>query len=250
MARKIRDRLGQPAGARGDGSAALWLAATASPRTHRGGHPPSSAPVRGSIDPALAFAPDEWSLDSMVYDGLVTFRRVGGTAGASVVADLATGMPTATANGKSYTFTLRPDLHYANGAPVRAVDFRHALERVLKMPQPPPYNDGIRGAGPCVRKPKTCDLSRGVATDEATRTITIQLKAPDADFLYKLALPFGAVIPSGTPSGDLSHRAPPGTGPTRSRASGQGQRGSFGTRDSSPGPTMPNPTASRTRSPW
>jgi YVTN family beta-propeller protein len=191
----------------------LWLAAGASPRMHRGGTLRLQLPFVQSIDPAFASAPDELTLDSMVYDGLVTLRRVGGTAGAAIVADLATGVPRPAADGKSYTFTLRPGLRYASGAPVRTVDFRHALERALKSSQASSYYDGILGANACVRKPTTCDLSRGVATDEVTRTITFQLTAPDADFLYKLALPYAAAIPSGTPSADLSHHAPPGTGP-------------------------------------
>jgi peptide/nickel transport system substrate-binding protein len=47
------------------------------------------------------------------------------------------------------------------------------------------------------------------------RTITFHLSKPDPDFLYKLALPFGSVVPAGSPPVGTGARPLPATGPYR-----------------------------------
>jgi peptide/nickel transport system substrate-binding protein len=132
---------------------------------------------------------------------LVTFERAGGSAENRLVPDLAVSLPLPTDGGKTYTFQLRPGIHYSTGALVRPDDVRHAIERALiknKGAPPSAYFSGIVGAAACVKRPMNCDLSNGIATDAATRTITFHLTAPDPDFLYKLALPTADALPSST----------------------------------------------------
>jgi peptide/nickel transport system substrate-binding protein len=43
--------------------------------------------------------------------------------------------------------------------------------------------------------------------------VTFHLRAPDPDFLYKLALPFAFAVPPDTPARDMRHRPLPATGP-------------------------------------
>ena len=59
---------------------------------------------------------------------------------------------------------------------------------------------------------RPCDLSSGIAVDDAARTITFRLSEPDPDFLYKLALPFGSVVPAGSPPVGTGARPLPATG--------------------------------------
>ena len=73
------------------------------------------------------------------------------------------------------------------------------------------YYSGIVGAAACQKHPRHCDLSRGIVTSDADRTVTFHLEAADPEFLYKLALPFGAILPKGTPVGGTQRL--PGTGP-------------------------------------
>ena len=61
------------------------------------------------------------------------------------------------------------------------------------------YFSGIVGADACVKPRNQCDLSKGIAVDPASRTITFHLTAPDPDFLDKLALPSAYAIPANTP---------------------------------------------------
>jgi peptide/nickel transport system substrate-binding protein len=100
---------------------------------------------------------------------------------------------------------------------VRASDIRRGIQRQLidgHAAAIPGYYDGILGASSCRKHPRTCDLSAGIVTNDATGTITFHLTQADPDFLYKLALPLVAPAPPGSPDGVIS-RAPflPGTGP-------------------------------------
>ena len=50
-------------------------------------------------------------------------------------------------------------------------------------------------------------------TDDEAGTVTFQLTAPDPEFLYKLAIPFGSILPAGTPLSKDGARPVPATGP-------------------------------------
>jgi peptide/nickel transport system substrate-binding protein len=53
----------------------------------------------------------------------------------------------------------------------------------------------------------------GIITDDAARTIEIQLDHPEGDILYILALEFSHFVPAGTPASDQSTHPIPATGP-------------------------------------
>jgi YVTN family beta-propeller protein len=166
-----------------------------------------------SIDPALQYPSMGPVFGQSTYDTLVTFQETGGSAGLQLVPDLALAMPTVSAGGMVYTFTLRPGLRYSTGRPVLAQDFRYAIERVMDLnAQAASFLDGIVGAAACTPGER-CDLSRGIITDNAAKTVTFRLTAPDADFLYKLAFRFTAPVPQDVPMRDSGTNPVPGTGP-------------------------------------
>ena len=197
-----------------DGS--LWIAVQAAGAAHRGGTlrmVPQLATI-DTIDPARAYAPSEWQLLSVVYDGLVGFKRVGGTDGNTLVPDLASALPD--------TDRQRQDVHVpvARGHQVRRRPRARGICRPLlaraavqREPAGPSFYEGIVGGPACRKQPERCDLSKGVVTDDDTGIVTIRLRAPDPEFLYKLALPFASVVPTGTPA--TGERPVPGTGPYR-----------------------------------
>jgi peptide/nickel transport system substrate-binding protein len=194
----------------------VYVAVRTTGREHRGGTLVVLADFGiGSIDPALTQAPDGWSILTMTNDGLVGFRRVGGVEGVELVPDLAVSLPTPGDGGKTYTFRVRPDIHYSNGKLVQPDDFRRAIERLFELGPSAYYGQsfaGIDGASRC--KPgRQCDLSRGIATDRLARTVTFHLAAADADFLAKLALPSAFAVPAGTPGHDVGSHPVPATGP-------------------------------------
>jgi peptide/nickel transport system substrate-binding protein len=102
-------------------------------------------------------------------------------------------------------------VRYWTGKTVRPADFRYSLERLFALRSVGTFlYSGIRGAGLCDRRPRKCDLSKGVVADNAAGTVTFHLVRPDPEFTAKLALPFAAAVPVGTPKRKMIL---PATGP-------------------------------------
>ncbi len=196
---------------------AVWVAAAAAPAAHRGGTLRyGSLPIR--LDPGDGgYDPDSVSVIGLAYDGLLAYRREAGVAGARLVGGLAVAVPEPAGGGRRYVFRLRPGLRYSDGTRVRAGDFRSSMERAWRIQGRfmPPFWDAIEGGARCRAVPKSCDLSRGISSDESTGTITIRLRRPDQELLQKLTLPLLSIVPASTPRRELPRRPPPGTGPYR-----------------------------------
>ncbi|HYX76952.1 MAG TPA: BTAD domain-containing putative transcriptional regulator, partial [Gaiellaceae bacterium] len=165
-----------------------WVTVLPGHARHRGGALRIAAGSAGtpySADPKDFGGLIQWQLLSITNDGLVTYRRTGGLAGAQLVPDLATAIPVPTDGGRTYTFQLRKGIHYSNGKTVQPDDIRRGIRRVLT-----PDNDylasqytGIVGAQACLQRPKArrgrrrrrgrpaCNLGRGIETDRDAGTI-------------------------------------------------------------------------------
>jgi ABC-type transport system substrate-binding protein/DNA-binding SARP family transcriptional activator/DNA-binding beta-propeller fold protein YncE len=199
----------------------VWIAAVPSEAAHRGGtlrvDLPATYPVPVNWLHENAYGPESAMVTSLAYDGLLAYRRVGGLASATLVGALATRPPAPSSGSRTYVFTLRRGLRYSDGTPVSAHDFRASMERYLSATrdQLPPFFAGIVGARRCMSGRGRCNLSRGIESDQRTRTITVHLTAPDPEFLHKLTLPFAYIVPAGTPGRRRADVAPPGTGPYR-----------------------------------
>jgi peptide/nickel transport system substrate-binding protein len=144
-----------------------------------------------SPDPAW---PGGLYVTSLTHDGLVGFRRLSGSDGAQIVADLATAIPVPTDGGRTWTFRLQAGVRYSTGGTVRPGDVRPSIERAIAAGTP--LLPLLRGAGTC--GDGRCDLTKGITADEEARTVTFHLRHPDPDFLTELALPAASVLPQGT----------------------------------------------------
>ncbi len=209
----------------------LWTTVLPGHATHLGGTLTMAdgaldSAVGDSLDPAEFAGISQWQMLSMTNDGLVTYRRTGGLSGSTLVPDLATGLPTPTDGGRTYTFQLRRGIRYSTGAPVEPADIRRELERVFRLGNgyPQSFYTGIVGGRACMAHPSRCSLARGVVSDDTGNTVTFHLTAPDPDFLYKLAFPWADAVPAGTPGRSLGRSMPPATGPymTKSISAGRG----------------------------
>jgi ABC-type transport system substrate-binding protein/class 3 adenylate cyclase len=205
------------------------ITTTTSPTEHRGGTltiaGASTDGLRGrpSVDPDSddAWYPVVWDSLAVTNDGLVSLKRVPGPDGGTVVADLAKALPTVTDGGLTYAFQLREGIRYSTGRPVRASDIRHGLERTFVVnPAAPPdgsmgvfYYSAVVGTPRCAASPRSCDLSRGIVTDDKSGRITFHLRHPDPDFLAKLAMPPGVAMPREAPRYDSGRHPLPATGP-------------------------------------
>jgi len=202
------------------GAKKLWLTVLASPASHRGGTlriagGASAFTQMTSIDPAVFDGVGQWMMLSLTNDGLVTYRRVGGVSGGMLVPDLAIALPVARDGGRAYTFQLRSGIVYSNGEPVKASDFRRAIERTFELGNgfPVSFYTGILGARSCLHGSKRCVLGRGIVADNTAGTVTFHLAAPDPDFLYKLAFAMAGAVPQKTPGRDIGRTPLPATGP-------------------------------------
>jgi peptide/nickel transport system substrate-binding protein len=214
-----------------------YVAAQVPPSAHRGGtltiaiaNAPGTyaLPIPEELDPAGPCWPppkpvknacaerglSASELLTLTNDGLLGYSQAGGAGSYKVVADLATGVPTPSDGGLTYTFQLRKGIRYSTGGVVRPADIRRGIERALLASKgqggPGDYMAVIEGAGGCVTG-EHCDLTRGIATSPGSSTVTFHLSRPDPDFLLQLALPDNDAVPASTP---LRARLPlPATGP-------------------------------------
>ena len=191
----------------------IWVALGATAAVHRGGTAVTELPVeRVELDSAIADDSVAFSVLSMTSDGLTGVKRAGGSL--QLVPDLAVALPPESPTRTTYTFTLRNGPRYSNGAPLRASDFRRAIERDFKLDSSGAhYYAGLLGGAACVQRPPRCNLARGIVTDDAAGTVTFRLTRPDPEFMWKLALQFAYPVPRGTPNAWQKHHAIPGTGP-------------------------------------
>ncbi len=200
----------RPSGLAADGGR-LWVAAGDASVAHRGGILRVAVPTIDAIE--QNYSTIAWM--NLTGDGLTGYRRAAGAAGASLVPDLATSLPTPTDGGRTYTFALRQGVRYSTGEPVRPGDVRRAIERFFRLgsARSPDYYDRIVGAAACRRRPARCDLSRGIVADAGAGTVTVHLTAADPDLLHQLALPFANLVAPSAPPTTPVTRGLPATGP-------------------------------------
>lgn len=181
----------------------IWAAAEPPLAGHRGGTLRAVEEFSPSdpVDPAISFTPLGVQALTITNDGLTAFRKVSGLQGETVVADLARSIPQPSDNGRTYTFQLRRGLRYSTGRPVRAADFRWALERTFDAGVGAGLYADIDGASACQPRPPPagCDLGQGIRIDDSAGTVTFHLVHADPDFPAKLALWFADAVPANVP---------------------------------------------------
>jgi len=164
------------------------------------------------LDPQLSYTAEGWTAMYNVYTPLLTYKHADGAEGSEVIPGLAKALPKVTNGGKTYTLELRKGLKYANGEPVKASDFKNAVERMFKLDSGGSsfYTD-IVGAEKFFET-KQGEIS-GIETNDSTGKIVINLVKPRGTFNNELALMFVAPVPANTPDKDQTASPPPGVGP-------------------------------------
>ena len=182
---------------------------------HRGGTLKLLAKAAGgTLDPQVNYTLQYWQLYQAAYDGLLAFTKAGGQAAFNVVPDIAEKIPTPTNGGKTWVFKIRRGIKFSNGKEVTPADVVASFQRIFKVKSPTSggFYAGIIGADACLKTPATCTLKGGISANTAARTVTINLKAPDPEFKYKLAVPHASILPAGSPPRDAGTTPLPGTG--------------------------------------
>jgi len=166
-----------------------------------------------SLDPGFGYTTQSAESTWIAYTPLLTYAHANGTAGGKLIPGLATALPKVSADGKTYTMTLRQGLKYSDGTPVKASDFGYTIQRSIKIPWGGKafYTSNIVGAS-AYDKGKASSIS-GITADDATGKITIKLTQPYGAFGNVLAFPSSGLVPTGTPMKNLPNDPPPGVGP-------------------------------------
>jgi peptide/nickel transport system substrate-binding protein len=164
------------------------------------------------LDPQEGYTTQSAEPNWITYTPLVTYKHAEGEAGTQLIPGLAQSLPQISADGKTYTLTLRKGLVFSNGKPVKASDFEYTIERMLKL------NWGGKAfvtnnvAGATAFDTGKAKTISGITTNDATGKITIKLTSPYGAFPNVLAFPAAGLVPKGTALKNLSNAPPPGVG--------------------------------------
>jgi peptide/nickel transport system substrate-binding protein len=165
------------------------------------------------VDPQLSYTVEGWEVLWNVYTPLLTYKHERGEAGTQVVPGLAKDMPEISSDGKTYKLTLRPNMKYSDGTPIKASDFSYAIQRLFKTDSGGSVlYDKIVGASDYAEG--KAETINGISTNDETGDITISLTAPNGTFNNVLGLMFAAPVPPTTPlDKDATNNPPPSSGP-------------------------------------
>jgi peptide/nickel transport system substrate-binding protein len=175
------------------------------------------------LDPQLGSSVEALQAEYNTYIPLLTFKHETGRDGSEVVPGLAKSLPAVSEDGRTYTLQLRSGLKYSDGTAVEATDFEDSLERLFDLDsRGTSLYEGIVGASEYAEG--NASSISGIEADDATGQITIRLRRADGEFEAKLAMPFAAPVPPGTPATDQTPHPPPATGPYAISESDPGKR--------------------------
>jgi peptide/nickel transport system substrate-binding protein len=165
------------------------------------------------VDPQLSYTVEGWEVLWNTYVPLLTYRHQKGDPGTNVVPGLAKDMPEISPDGKTYKLTLRPNMKYSDGTPIKASDFTYAIKRLFKADSGGSvFYEDIVGATDFAEDKS--DTISGIVADDASGDITITLDKPNGTFTNVLGLTFAAPVPPSTPiDKDATNNPPPSSGP-------------------------------------
>ncbi len=157
-----------------------------------------------SFDPADAYSTRDWEIIKNINDGLLKWEP---GSGDKLVPDMATAMPDISADGLTYTFTLKDGIKFGDGTDLTAQIYADSMTRTMTVG--PDCPDGVAGAL------VTPYLDSVEAPD--AKTVVFHLKQPVAYFLQLVASATYTVANPGNFPADKCelYPAPPvyGTGP-------------------------------------
>ncbi|MEM8658592.1 MAG: ABC transporter substrate-binding protein, partial [Pseudomonadota bacterium] len=162
-----------------------------------------------TLDPAIGYDWQNWSMIKSLFDGLMDYAP--GTT------ELRPGLAesyTVSEDGMTFTFSLRPGVTFHNGREVVAEDVKYSLDRVTNpVTQSPGAGFFAAIAGYDAMADGTATTLEGVTVVDPS-TVEIQLSRPDATFLHVMALNFASIVPQeavDAAEGDFG-KQPVGTG--------------------------------------
>ena len=177
------------------------------------------------VDPARVYTGRDIAFfNSYVYRNLVSYKPTKGTAGSSLVPDLATNTGVPSNNAKTWTFTLRKGITWQDGSPVTCADEQYGVSRAFAtdvITDGPQYlvgalNIPVAKDGSSMYKgpyKKTGQALFNKAVTCKGSTVTFHLNRSFADFNYALTYPAGSPVKKSKDTGDKYDLKPFSNGP-------------------------------------
>jgi ABC-type transport system substrate-binding protein len=162
-----------------------------------------------TLDPAIGYDWQNWSMIKSLFDGLMDYAP--GTT------ELRPGLAESyevSEDGMTFTFKLRSGVSFHNGREMTAQDVKYSLDRVTN-PETQSPGAGFFGAiaGYDAMADGSATSLEGVKVIDP-QTVEITLSRPDATFLHVMALNFASIVPEeavAAAGGDFG-KMPVGTG--------------------------------------
>ena len=171
-----------------------------------------------TYDPQISYAAGDWEvMRCCLLRTLFTYNgRPTEEGGAILRPDLASGMGSLSPDGLTWTFTLKPGIHYApplEDAIITAADIARALEREGDLAQGYSFYYAVIDGFEAFEAGAVDSISGITVADE--RTLIVHLTHPSGDLPYLFAMPATAPIPEGVADGhhDLYERFLVSSGP-------------------------------------
>ena len=165
-----------------------------------------------SVDPALSYGVEEWSLLDATCARLMAYPDRPPPQGFGLVPEVAAALPRVSRDGRTYTFAIRPGFRFSNGTPVRASAFARQINRLLA---PSVASPGLRYAEEIVGSDAVRAGRRATAAGVVARgnRLVVRLERPVPDFPAWTTMPFFCAVPPNLPVEPEGRATLPGAGP-------------------------------------
>ncbi|MFF8379007.1 ABC transporter substrate-binding protein [Streptomyces sp. NPDC015661] len=154
-----------------------------------------------SWDPQRGYYGFVWDFQRYYTRQLVSFKSEPGAASTELVPDLATDSGKVSADGLTYTFTLKDGVKWEDGKPITSKDIKYGIERIWAqdvISGGPIYLQQVldpKGAYKGPYKDTTADkLGLSAIETPDDKTIIFKLPVANGDFLQMLAMPAASPV--------------------------------------------------------
>lgn len=170
---------------------------------------------------------------------LTQYKYAPGAEGTTIVPDMATDLGTASADAKTWSFTIRDGVSFQDGTPVTCEDIKYGVSRTfatdiitdgptyaISYLDIPKLEDGTSEyKGPFLAEGSiVAGFDKAVTCSEDNKTITFKLNRPVGDFNYAVTLPAFSPVPKAADTGEKYDDNYVATGPYKIQEYTKGQK--------------------------
>ncbi|GAA3975598.1 ABC transporter substrate-binding protein [Streptomyces sp. NBC_01352] len=176
------------------------------------------------LDPGQIYVSDEMALSQLIHRGLTSYKATSDDGKEhEVVGDLATDSGKTTDGGKTWTYTLKDGIKWADGSAITAADVRHTFERLFApfVSNGPTFIQQWMADTPGTEYRKLLPdgpykgkhLPDSVLSTPDDKTIVFTFKKAKPDLPYALAMAGYSMVPEKKDTKEKYDKAPVAAGP-------------------------------------